>query len=253
MLKGGLLMAAFVARRPTRDIDLAASGFANDIPDVEQRVRTVTARDLGDGLVFDPASVAGEPTREGADYAGVRVKLVARLASARVALHVDVNFGDPIWPAPTDAELPLLLGGTLTLPGYPDHMVLAEKIVTAVDRGDQNTRWRDFVDITAIIGARHIRYGNQRRALEAVASYRQVTLEPLGPLLKAMPDLARSKWSIWRRTQRLEATTPETFDELLTECVRIRRSCPRWQRGRTGVGLGRADLEQHEGSSVNRG
>ncbi len=41
VLRGGVLMAAFAARRPTRDIDLAASGFANDVADVEQRVREI--------------------------------------------------------------------------------------------------------------------------------------------------------------------------------------------------------------------
>jgi len=95
-------------------------------------------------LEFDPNSAVGESTRDDADYNGVRVKLTAQPATARVALHVDVNFGDPIWPAPTEAVLPLLLGGTLRLAGYPDHMVLAEKIVTAIERGEQNTRWRDF-------------------------------------------------------------------------------------------------------------
>lgn len=43
VLKGGVLMAAFAARRPTRDIDLAAIGIGNDIPDVEQHVRPSSA------------------------------------------------------------------------------------------------------------------------------------------------------------------------------------------------------------------
>lgn len=34
--------------------------------------------------------------------------------------------------------------------GYPRVMVLAEKIVTAIQRGTANTRWRDFVDIVAL-------------------------------------------------------------------------------------------------------
>lgn len=123
-------MAAFAARRPTRDIDFAATGFANDITDVVQRVRSIIEVHLEDGLKFDPNSAVGEPIRDEADYSGVRVKITAQLATARVALHVDMNFGDPIWPAPTEAVLPLLLGGTLRLRGYPDHMVLAEKSVT---------------------------------------------------------------------------------------------------------------------------
>jgi hypothetical protein len=31
VLKGGALMAAFAARRPTRDLDFRASGFPNDV------------------------------------------------------------------------------------------------------------------------------------------------------------------------------------------------------------------------------
>lgn len=217
-LKGGVLMAAFAARRPTRDIDFAATGFANNITDVVQRVRSIIEVQLEDGLKFDPNSAVGEPIRDEADYNGVRVKITAQLATARVALHVDVNFGDPIWPAPTEAVLPLLLGGTLRLRGYPDHMVLAEKIVTAIERGEQNTRWRDFTDIAAIARSRSICGADLREAISTVARYRQVDVEPLRPLIADMPVLAQRKWETWRKKQRLEQSTPESFAELLDTC-----------------------------------
>lgn len=219
VLKGGVLMAAFAARRPTRDIDFAATGFANDTADVEQRVRSIIEVHLNDGLEFDPDSAVGEPIRDEADYSGVRVKITAQLATAKVALHVDVNFGDPIWPAPTEAVLPLLLGGNLRLRGYPDHMVLAEKIVTAIERGDQNTRWRDFTDIAAIARSRIIRGAYLHEAISAVAGYRQVDIEPLGTLIAEMPTLAQRKWETWRKKQRLEQSTPESFAELLQACL----------------------------------
>lgn len=219
VLKGGVLMAAFAARRPTRDIDLAASGFGNDIAEVEQRVREVIAQPLEDGLEFDAESVAGEPIRDEADYSGVRVKITAGLGPARIALHVDVNFGDPIWPAPTTAELPRLLGGTLRLNGYPDHMVLAEKILTAIDRGEVNTRWRDFVDIAAIAGTRAISAGDLREAIRIVANHRGVKLESLAQRLGHMPEIAQARWATWRRKQRLTETTPVAFAELLDVCV----------------------------------
>jgi hypothetical protein len=41
--------------------------------------------------------------------------------------------------------------------GYLDHMVLAEKTATAVDRGGANTRWCDFADIAAIIESHSLR------------------------------------------------------------------------------------------------
>ena len=179
VLKGGVLMAAFAARRPTRDIDMAARGFANDIAEVERRIRTILAVKRDDGLSFDPASVRGEEIRDEADYTGVRVGAVAQLATAHVALHIDVNFGDPIWPAPTEAVLPLLLGGSLRLLGYPDHMVLAEKIVTAIERGEQNTRWRDFTDISAIASTRMVEGHFCRRRSPSSLVF------------------ARSRWSHW--------------------------------------------------------
>lgn len=219
VLKGGVLMAAFAARRPTRDIDFAATGFTNDITDVEQRVRSIIEIHLNDGLEFDPDALAGEPIRDEADYNGVRVKITAKLATAQIALHVDVNFGDPIWPAPTEAVLPLLLGGSLRLRGYPDHMVLAEKIVTALERGEQNTRWRDFTDIAAIARTRSIRGTDLHEAISAVARYRQVDIESLGPLIAEMPALAQRKWETWRKKQRLEQSTPESFTELLQACL----------------------------------
>lgn len=219
VLKGGVLMAAFAARRPTRDIDFAAQGFTNDTPQLEQRVRSILAVSVDDGLEFDSASVSGEPIRDDAEYSGVRVRFIGRLATAQVAMHIDVNFGDPIWPAPTEAVLPLLLGGTLRLSGYPDHMVLAEKIVTALERGEQNTRWRDFTDIAAIAQSRLIRGSDLHEAISTVARYRHVDVEPLGPLIARMPALAQRKYEIWRKKQRLEQSTPASFAELLEACL----------------------------------
>ena len=219
VLKGGVLMAAFAERRPTRDIDFAARGVANNIPDVVGRIRSILEVRRDDGLEFDLDSVSGEQTRDEADYNGVRVKMAGRLATALVALHVDVNFGDPIWPAPTEAVLPLVLGGTLRLLGYPDHMVLAEKIVTALERGEQNTRWRDFTDIAAIARSRPVEGADLQEAIRVVARYREVELEPLGPLLSRMPELAQRKWEVWRRNQRLDQSTPASFADLLATCL----------------------------------
>ena len=61
--------------------------------------------------------------------------------------HVDVNVGDPIWPEPLQISLPRLIDGAISARGYPLEMVLAEKIVTALERGTANARWRDFVDV----------------------------------------------------------------------------------------------------------
>lgn len=52
---------------------------------------------------------------------------LARFAVSAHAGEFILKGGDPIWSGPTEVVFPLLLGGTLRLAGYPDHMVLAEK------------------------------------------------------------------------------------------------------------------------------
>ncbi|WP_425451474.1 nucleotidyl transferase AbiEii/AbiGii toxin family protein [Acidipropionibacterium virtanenii] len=75
-----MLMAAFSARRPTRDIDLSASGFPNDVAEAEDRVRSIAAIELDDGLKFATSSVRGEEIRDDSEYHGVRVHIIAHLA-----------------------------------------------------------------------------------------------------------------------------------------------------------------------------
>lgn len=221
VLKGGVLMAAFADRRPTRDIDLLASGFANEIAECEGRVRDIANIPFDDGLTFDRSSVKGEFIRDEADYTGVRVHISATLASAQLGIHVDISFGDPIWPGPTETDLPRLLGGTVQLLGYPDHMVLAEKLVTAIQRGTANTRWRDFVDVYAIAEGRPIAQRDLRKSLATVALHRGANLRPLAQALAGMAEAAQPQWAAWRRRQRLDGTKPEKFQDLLDAVIRF--------------------------------
>lgn len=98
VLKGGVLLAALDARRATRDIDLAGIAVDNDPGAVLTLVTGIASIDLADGYQYDVSEATAQTIREGDDYQGVRVKLPARLATARIAVHVDVNVGDPIWP-----------------------------------------------------------------------------------------------------------------------------------------------------------
>lgn len=218
ILKGGVLMAAFSARRPTRDIDLSASGFPNDVVEAEGRVRSIAAIGIDDDLIFVTSSVRGEEIRDDSEYHGVRVHIIARLASAKIPFHVDVNFGDPVWPAPVRTGLPRLLGGQIDVLAYPVTMVLAEKIVTAVERGAANTRWRDFVDVASLATKADISGDDMIRSLAIVAASRQIELLPLTEVLDGMADNAQRKWAAWRRKQHLDATTPEHFQNLLDSC-----------------------------------
>jgi hypothetical protein len=220
VLKGGVLLAAFDLRRPTKDIDLQATGLPNDTEAVRSRIGEIAGLDLGDGLVFDLDSISAQAIRDEDEYAGVRVRLVGELGRSRLSVGVDVNFGDPIWPRPAEIVVPRLIETgqkPLRLLGYPLEMVVAEKIVTAIERGEANTRWRDFADVLAISRSQVFADGVVREALTVVADHRGVVLRPLLPGLETMAEVAESKWAAWRRRLLLGKHLPATFAETLSE------------------------------------
>lgn len=221
VLKGGVLLAAFGTRRPTKDVDLAALDVANDTETVAGLVRLVLAAEPAehDGITFMSDAAIAEVIREDDQYAGVRVRVDAELASARLPFHVDVNVGDPIWPEPETVEVPRLLGGTpIKLAGYPIHMVHAEKIVTAAQRGIANTRWRDFGDIFTLSRRHSLQADELRRALEEVAGHRNARLRPLAEVLDGYADLAQARWAPWRRRSN-SAQLPEHFRDVLDAVI----------------------------------
>lgn len=215
VLKGGVLLAALHARRPTRDIDFAARAIDNDTNEVLGLVRQIAAMSLDDGIEFNAADASAESIRDEDAYSGVRVTLTGKLSRAVIRLHVDVNVGDPIWPEPQKITLPRLLYGTLIVRGYPLEMVLAEKIVTSIARGTASTRWRDFVDIYTLVQRHPIDGPTLRQSMSRVARHRDVTLSPLKSVLEGYEEIAQPRWLAWLRKQRLDTAIPNDFSAVL--------------------------------------
>jgi hypothetical protein len=102
VLKGAMLFALWhdVPGRPTRDIDLL--GFGDLTHD---RLRAIFADACAvevedDGLRFDPGSIQTDDIRDDQEYHGVRVRLLGFLGRARLAIQIDVGFGDSLTPEP---------------------------------------------------------------------------------------------------------------------------------------------------------
>lgn len=141
--------------------------------------------------------------------------MAATLARAQLTFHVDVNVGDPVTPAPVLVNVPRLLGGEpLALFGYPLPMVHAEKVVTALQRGTVNTRWRDFADMWTLSGAHPVNGNELQTALRVVADHRSARLTRLADVLDGYATLAQGKWAAWRRKQQM-LQLPEQFDDVL--------------------------------------
>ena len=82
--------------------------------------------EVDDGVAFRFDQVTTRIIREQDVYAAVRVAMPASLATAALALKVDVNVGDPVTPAPVELSCPALLDQPFTMIGYPLVTVLAE-------------------------------------------------------------------------------------------------------------------------------
>ena len=220
VLKGGILLAAYGVRRPTKDVDANAIN-ANVTPEHLTVVVTQLAEvPSDDGVTFDINSISIQEIREHADYPGYRVRVKTSIGPWRGTSTWDVSTGDPIIPEPCIVSIDRVLGEPLQLLGYAAETTIAEKAVTILERGITSTRWRDYVDIVQLC---HQGFDPHklRRSAEAVARYRGVTLEPVSPHLKGHGVIEQAKWAAWRRKERLEEICEAQLDDQVTFVARF--------------------------------
>lgn len=150
VLKGALMLHVWEAplARATKDLDFLGH-LDNSLENLERVVREVcTAAVEPDGMVFDPATVKTERIKEDADYEGVRVRFVGLLGKARVAMQLDIGFGDVVTPGAQKITYPVLLDFPApALSGYPRETVVAEKFQAMVYLRTLNSRMKDFYDV----------------------------------------------------------------------------------------------------------
>lgn len=151
VLKGAMLLQLWADQpyRATVDLDLLRKG-AGDAAALVDDLRVILTQpiDPDDGVVFDADSLAVEPIRAEEEYAGMRVRFLARLGAIRDRLQVDVGTGDAVWPVPKRIVYPVLLDDPSPhVLAYARETVIAEKVEAMVTLGIRNSRIKDFFDI----------------------------------------------------------------------------------------------------------
>ena len=150
LLKGALLFDLWfdVPLRPTRDIDLLGFGLA-ELPNVVGVFEDLCRLQFADGMDYKTESIQADEIRKQANYAGIRVSLLALLGNSRISIQVDIGYGDAVTPAPEEALYPVLLDDLPApkLRVYPMYTVVAEKFETLVSLGIANTRMKDYFDL----------------------------------------------------------------------------------------------------------
>lgn len=214
VIKGATaLLARRVAVRHTVDIDIYRAGA---IRDVERDLRRAATLDIGDWMRFQ-VGPTGRVHAAGADAA--RLPVTSFIGTKEwTAFHVDVvadgihMTGAPDQVSPlTDVEV-LDQDRTLWC-AYPlvDH--IADKTCAILERhdGHPSTRFKDLVDLVAIVVSSVLDASLQTQALRREADRRQLTLPPVF----TVPDRR-----LWRAGYRAEAAravglSALTLDEAL--------------------------------------
>ncbi|MBC7392307.1 MAG: nucleotidyl transferase AbiEii/AbiGii toxin family protein [Variovorax sp.] len=212
LLKGALLFQLWYGQshRPTRDADLLGFG-PDDVPTLIGVFRSICSIAVDDGIVFDPGSVAGIEIRKDAGYGGVRIDVRATLDGARVALQVDIGFGDAVTPAAQPITYPTLLTDVPapTLRAYPKATVVAEKLHAVTVLGMTNTRMKDFFDLWVLLHDTTLDDAELRRAIEATFTRRQTAMlgrQPIGLSDSFAEDTTKQvQWRAFLQKNKLQA------------------------------------------------
>ena len=212
LLKGALLFQLWYGQshRPTRDADLLGFG-PDDVPTLVGVFRSICSIAVDDGIVFDPESVAGTEIRKDAGYGGVRIDVRAALDGARLALQVDIGFGDAVTPKAQHVTYPTLLNDVPapTLRAYPKATVVAEKLHAVTVLGMTNTRMKDFFDLWVLLHDTTMDDAELQRAIEATFKRRQTAVpgtQPIGLSDAFAEDATKQvQWRAFLKKNRLEA------------------------------------------------
>jgi predicted nucleotidyltransferase component of viral defense system len=210
LLKGALLFALWydTPHRPTRDVDLLGFG-ADDVASVVAVFQAIARVAVDDGVEFDAQSVKGVEIRKDAGYGGVRIDMRATLDGARIALQIDVGFGDAVTPGPQNVSYPVLLPefAAPQLRAYPKATVVAEKLHAICILGMANTRMKDYFDLWVLLQDSELQAVELHNALVATFTRRGTPLPttmPVGMSDAFSADAAkRAQWQAFLKKNRL--------------------------------------------------
>ncbi len=202
LLKGAMLFQYWTGQphRSTLDLDLSGRGEGT-VARYEGIFREVCALGVdADGLTFLPERIHGEQIREEQRYAGVRIHGAATLGIAKIALQIDIGFGDVVTPSPMQITYPSLLNlPAAVLRAYPKETVIAEKYEAMVSLGVANSRMKDFYDVWFLSLESEFDGQVLADAVKATFRRRKTELPPQMPLALT-PEFSRipTKQAQWR-------------------------------------------------------
>jgi predicted nucleotidyltransferase component of viral defense system len=173
ILKDGMLIAAIVGidNRSTMDMDATIKNYPISIDSLTKAITEICNIEINDDVNFSFTDI--EPIRDDDLYGGYRVSIQASYDTIVTPLSIDVTTGDVITPQEVLYLFKMIFDqGTIGVWAYNIETVLAEKVETILNRGELNTRPRDFYDIYILVITQEFEKTVFLKALDRTAKHR---------------------------------------------------------------------------------
>ncbi len=226
ILKGALLFKVWGISdsRATMDIDTLAR-TSNSLNNLIKIIKEICAHipSVADGVEFLPSSINGEKMQLQKEYEGIRILFEGRLASSKIPMQIDIGFGDIITPAVQQARYPNILNFPAPqLNIYIPETLIAEKIVTMIEKGETNSRIKDFYDVWLLFRKNDLNdlfsYKTVKQALIRTARFRKIEYDTQAfsssIALYAKNPNAHTLWERFKKKQ-----LPELHQNLLLDVI----------------------------------
>lgn len=218
VLKGAMLLTSWFEdpHRATRDLDLL--GFGDPSQDAMLAAfREILAVVVDDGVEFDLHALRVNQIREELEYGGLRLRTTASISGARIAVIVDVGFGDALEPGVEVIDYPSLLDFPRPrLRAYARETVIAEKFQAMVALGRANSRMKDFYDVWLL--SQSFPFDDARLARAIAATFKRrgsaIPVKLPDALTSAFAEDTQKQLQ-WRAFVENVGVNPGTLDEVI--------------------------------------
>lgn len=148
ILKGGVLISSMVGvdLRSTLDIDTTIKGFEFTLDKLNEVLNEIIETDIGD--MFNFKILMNKKIMEETEYHGYRITLEANFDTISQKFKIDISTGDIITPNEVKYNIKKMLSDDkIEILAYNIETILSEKIHSIIQKGEDNTRARDYYDI----------------------------------------------------------------------------------------------------------
>lgn len=218
IFKGGSLLTYLIASdRKTKDLDFSIRKVSHEVEDIVTIIQSVLDIPVDDGIEWK--KIEGAPlVHPEMDYPGVRLACRFLLGKMRGMVRMDMALGDVV----DTMMMPLermqykdqpIFGKPFSLLVYPSETVFAEKLQITLKKRGQNTRMKDYYDLSKLID-HGLNQKTLRKCIQEVLANRN--MPPTTQILFEEVELNRLQtyWEHFLKREKI-TTAPGRINEII--------------------------------------